>query len=54
MPALTGSSAEEADEGPHTSPGDQTMAFDEQALDSFFNEQDMGDERGLGRFRRRQ
>ena len=30
------------------------MAFDEQALDSFFNEQDMGDERGLGRFRRRQ
>ena len=54
VPALTGSSAEGADEGPHTSPGDQTMAFDERALDSFFNEQDMGDERGLGRFRRRQ
>jgi DivIVA domain-containing protein len=54
VPALTGSSAEGGGEGPHTSPGDQTMAFDERALDSFFNEQDMGDERGLGRFRRRQ
>jgi hypothetical protein len=50
----TGTSAGDNDEGPHTLPGDQTMAFDEQALDSFFNDQDMGDERGLGRFRRRQ
>ena len=54
LPAETSGSGEHAEEGLHTSPGDQTMAFDEQALDSFFNEQDMGDERGLGRFRRRQ
>lgn len=33
--------------------GDQTMAFDERALDSFFSDQDLGDERGPGRFRRR-
>lgn len=44
----------EAGEGLHSSPGDQTLAFDESALDSFFKEQDVGDERGLGRFRRRQ
>jgi DivIVA domain-containing protein len=54
LPAVTGTPAPDADEERRTSPGDQTMAFDEQALDSFFNEQDMGDERGLGRFRRRQ
>jgi DivIVA domain-containing protein len=54
LPLVTSTSSEDTDEGPHTSPGDQTMAFDEQALDSFFNEQDIGDERGLGRFRRRQ
>lgn len=30
-----------------------TVAFDERALDNFFQEQDMGAERGLGRFRRR-
>ncbi|HTV10290.1 MAG TPA: DivIVA domain-containing protein [Acidimicrobiales bacterium] len=34
--------------------GDATMAFDERALDSFFNDQDLGESRGLGRFRRRQ
>jgi DivIVA domain-containing protein len=44
----------EAGEGVTASPGDQTLAFDERALDSFFREQDLGDERGLGRFRRRQ
>ena len=49
----TASTAEE-DEGLHTLPGDQTMAFDERALDSFFNDQDLGDDRGPGRFRRRQ
>ena len=53
-PEGNSASSEGNEEGPHSSPGDQTMAFDEQALDSFFNEQDMGDERGLGRFRRRQ
>ncbi len=54
--ALTVASTPSEDVGdePHSSPGDQTMAFDERALDSFFNEQDLGDERGLGRFRRRQ
>jgi DivIVA domain-containing protein len=54
LPGEASSPGEPVEEGLHTSPGDQTMAFDEQALDSFFNEQDMGDERGLGRFRRRQ
>jgi DivIVA domain-containing protein len=54
LPSVASPPSGDNDEGPHTSPGDQTMAFDEQALDSFFNEQDMGDERGLGRFRRRQ
>ncbi len=54
LPGEISGSDEHAEEGLHTSPGDQTMAFDEQALDSFFNEQDIGDERGLGRFRRRQ
>ena len=45
---------DDAGEGVTESPGDQTLAFDERALDSFFREQDLGDERGLGRFRRRQ
>jgi DivIVA domain-containing protein len=45
---------DDAGEGVTESPGDQTLAFDERALDSFFKEQDLGDERGLGRFRRRQ
>ncbi len=52
LPVASGP-VEEAAEGVTESPGDQTMAFDERALDSFFREQDLGDERGLGRFRRR-
>jgi DivIVA domain-containing protein len=51
---VASTSPEEVGDEPHTSPGDQTRAFDERALDSFFNEQDLGDERGLGRFRRKQ
>lgn len=40
--------------GQHSS-GESAMAFDERALDNFFSEQDLGDDRGLGgRFRRRQ
>lgn len=31
-----------------------TIGLDERALDSFFNERDLGDDRGPGRFRRRQ
>jgi DivIVA domain-containing protein len=39
-------------EGP---PGeDKSLAFDERALDSFFSEQDLGDQRSTSRFRRRQ
>ena len=38
-------------DGDETQPA--TVAFDERALDNFFQEQDMGAERGLGRFRRR-
>jgi cell division initiation protein len=53
-PVATASTEGPAGEGAHASPGDQTLAFDERALDSFFNEQDLGDERGVGRFRRRQ
>jgi cell division initiation protein len=34
--------------------GEARMPFDEQALESFFSDQDLGEERGLGRFRRRQ
>jgi DivIVA domain-containing protein len=34
-------------------PGEPTMAVDERALDSFFSEQDLGDERRLGRLRHR-
>jgi DivIVA domain-containing protein len=54
QPVATASTEGTAGEGVHASPGDQTLAFDERALDSFFNEQDLGDERGVGRFRRRQ
>ena len=36
----------------HVLPEDATL--DERAMDSFFSDQDLGDERGLGRFRRRQ
>jgi DivIVA domain-containing protein len=32
----------------------QSLAFDERALDSFFSEQDLGDQRSTSRFRRRQ
>ncbi len=32
--------------------GEDTVAFDERALDSFFKDQDLGHARGLGRFRR--
>ncbi|HXW78763.1 MAG TPA: hypothetical protein VEJ84_04650, partial [Acidimicrobiales bacterium] len=38
---------------PRASSDEATMAFDERALDSFFSEQDIADDRGLGRFRRR-
>ncbi|HET9061587.1 MAG TPA: DivIVA domain-containing protein [Acidimicrobiales bacterium] len=37
----------------HSPEDDETLAFDERALDSFFSEQELGDERGMGRFRRR-
>ena len=40
--------------GPRQGSGDDTMALDERALDTFFSDQDMGEARGLGRFRRRQ
>jgi DivIVA domain-containing protein len=33
---------------------DPTIAIDERALDTFFSDQDLGDERGQGRFRRHQ
>ena len=33
---------------------DRSLAFDERALDSFFSEQDLGDQRTTSRFRRRQ
>jgi DivIVA domain-containing protein len=33
---------------------DKSLAFDERALDSFFSEQDLGDQRSTSRFRRRQ
>ena len=45
------SSEPRAEGGEDTQPA--TVAFDERALDNFFQEQDMGAERGLGRFRRR-
>ena len=43
-------------DGPAASPSgeDRSLAFDERALDSFFSEQDLGDQRSTSRFRRRQ
>jgi cell division initiation protein len=43
-------------DGPAASPSgeDRSLAFDERALDSFFSEQDLGDQRTTSRFRRRQ
>jgi DivIVA domain-containing protein len=45
-----------AGDGPvESAPGDDnSLAFDERALDSFFSEQDLGDQRSTSRFRRRQ
>jgi DivIVA domain-containing protein len=45
--------AEDVGSVPRASSDEATMAFDERALDSFFSEQDIADDRGLGRFRRR-
>jgi DivIVA domain-containing protein len=50
--AGTGSPAGGAAESP--SGEEQSLAFDERALDSFFSEQDLGDQRSTSRFRRRQ
>lgn len=43
-----------ADAGARQVPGTPAMAIDERALDNFFSDQDLREERGLGRFRRRQ
>ncbi|HUC15813.1 MAG TPA: DivIVA domain-containing protein [Acidimicrobiales bacterium] len=44
-----------ADAPMESPPGeDQSLAFDERALDSFFSEQDLGEQRTTSRFRRRQ
>ncbi len=48
----TGTPSEAPAEG--ASEQDQSLAFDERALDSFFSEQDLGDQRSTSRFRRRQ
>jgi DivIVA domain-containing protein len=45
--------ADEVGSVTRASSDEATMAFNERALDSFFSEQDIGDDRGLGRFRRR-
>jgi DivIVA domain-containing protein len=53
-PGFEGQAGPQGPVGQHMS-GDNTLAFDERALDNFFSEQDMGDGRGgMGRFRRRQ
>jgi DivIVA domain-containing protein len=39
---------------PNAAASDATLAFDEHALESFFSDKDLGDNRGMGRFRRRQ
>jgi DivIVA domain-containing protein len=44
----------EAGRGEGSSGEDKPLAFDERALDSFFSEQDLGDQRSTSRFRRRQ
>jgi cell division initiation protein len=50
----TGAGSGEGESGPALAPPDvATIALDERALDSFFNERDLGDERGPSRFRRR-
>lgn len=41
-------------EGTPAAGADSAGAFDERALESFFSDQDLGDNRGMGRFRRRQ
>jgi hypothetical protein len=51
-PAGPPNSAGEEAAPKHVLPEDATL--DERAMDSFFSDQDLGDERGLGRFRRRQ
>jgi len=51
----TGAGPGEGASGPSPAPPDvATIALDERALDSFFNERDLGDDRGPSRFRRRQ
>ena len=51
----TGAGPGEGASGPSPAPPDvATIALDERALDSFFSERDLGDERGPSRFRRRQ
>jgi DivIVA domain-containing protein len=51
-----GAGAEASPDSPRegVSGEDQSLAFDERALDSFFSEQDLGDQRTTSRFRRRQ
>jgi DivIVA domain-containing protein len=51
----TGAGPGEGESGPASAPPDvATIALDERALDSFFSERDLGDDRGQSRFRRRQ
>ena len=51
----TGAGSGEGESAPAPAPPDvATIALDERALDSFFSERDLGDERGPSRFRRRQ
>jgi hypothetical protein len=49
--AQAGGEAKEGQEG--AASGAPTMAVDERALDSFFSDQDLGDERRTGRLRHR-
>ncbi len=52
---VTGAGQGEGEGGPSPAPPDvATIALDERALDSFFNERDLGDDRGPSRSRRRQ
>jgi DivIVA domain-containing protein len=55
-PFALGAATDEPGAGAGQGPAgeDQSMAFDERALDSFFSEQDLGDQRSTSRFRRRQ
>jgi vacuolar-type H+-ATPase subunit H len=54
--AVGAAGADTGGEGPAESAAgeDKSLAFDERALDSFFSEQDLGDQRTTSRFRRRQ